>query len=138
MEGPTIERELMDLERRYWQALKDRDTATALSLTDETCIVTGPQGVGKMDRATLEKMMKTASYTLDDFELKDAQVMCLSDDVAVLAYTVHEVMTVEGKVVSRDAAGASTWVRRDGQWRCALHTESLTGDPFGRDRRAST
>jgi hypothetical protein len=27
-------------------------------------------------------------------------------------------------------------VRRNGQWVCALHTESMLGDPFGRDRSA--
>jgi len=47
---------------------------------------------------------------------------------------VHEELTVEGKPVTLDAADASTWVRRDGRWVCALHTESLRGDPFGRDR----
>jgi hypothetical protein len=58
----------------------------------------------------------------------------LSDDVAIVAYTVHEDLTVEGKPVSLDAAESSTWVRRDGNWLCAMHTEALTGDPFGRDR----
>jgi len=27
---------------------------------------------------------------------------------------------------------SSVWVRRDGTWTCALHTESVAGDPFGR------
>jgi hypothetical protein len=44
---------------------------------------------------------------------------------------------VDGKAVTLDAADASTWVRRDGRWRCALHTESIQGDPFGRDRTGS-
>jgi hypothetical protein len=35
----TIERELADLERRYWQALKDKDVVAAVELTDEPCIV---------------------------------------------------------------------------------------------------
>ena len=52
-----------------------------------------------------------------------------------MAYQVHEELTVEGKPLTLDAADASTWVRRDGTWRCALHTESIAGDPFGRDRR---
>jgi hypothetical protein len=54
--------------------------------------------------------------------------------VAVLVYNVHEELTVDGKPVTIDAADASTWVRRNGRWVCALHTESLKGDPFGRDR----
>ena len=49
---------------------------------------------------------------------------------------VHEDLTVEGEPVSLDAADASVWVRREGHWRCAMHTESITGDPFGRDRRS--
>lgn len=59
----------------------------------------------------------------------------LEDDVALVAYKVHEDLTVDGKKVSMDAADSSVWVRRNDQWRCALHTESLAGDPYGRDRK---
>jgi hypothetical protein len=65
----------------------------------------------------------------------DARVRLLGNDFAILAYNVHEELTVEGKPVTLDAADASTWVRRDGRWLCALHTESIVADPFGRDRR---
>jgi uncharacterized protein (TIGR02246 family) len=131
-----IESELLELERRYWQAIKDRDVDAALRLTDDPCIVTGAQGVARIDRASFERMMQTASWTLHRFELSDdAQVRMLGDDVAILAYRVHEELTVDGERVTLDAADASTWVRRDSRWVCALHTESIRGDPFGRDRR---
>jgi hypothetical protein len=82
-------------------------------------------------------MMNAAAYTLDNFTISDdVHVRQLADDVVVLAYNVHEELTVEGKRVTLDAADASTWVRRDRRWVCALHTESLKGDPFGRDRRS--
>ena len=136
MAKKALERELLALEKRYWQALKDHDVKTALSLTDEQCIVTGAQGVGNLDKAKLAQMLKAPSYTMNDFEIDDdVQVRMLNDDVAIVAYKVHEDLTVEGKPVSIDAADASTWVRRNGGWRCALHSESLTGDPFGRDRK---
>jgi uncharacterized protein (TIGR02246 family) len=136
MATKTIEDELLGLEKRYWQALQDQDVEAALRLTDEPCIVTGAQGVGMIDRKTLASMMKDANYTLKRFELKDgAQVRLLRDDVAIVAYQVHEELTVEGKPVSLDAADSSTWVRRDGRWLCAMHTEALAGDPFGRDRQ---
>jgi hypothetical protein len=129
-------RELLSLERQYWKAIQDRDVDTAMRLSDDTCIVAGAQGVGKLDRKSLGAMMKSPSYTLDSFRVDDdAQVSRLTDDVAILAYKVHEELTVEGKKVVLDAADASTWVKRDGQWLCALHTESLSGDPFGRDRQ---
>jgi hypothetical protein len=74
---------------------------------------------------------------MHDVRVSDPQVRLLRDDVAILAYKVHEDLTVESKAVTLDAADASTWVRRNEGWICALHTESILGDPFGRDRPAS-
>jgi hypothetical protein len=61
----------------------------------------------------------------------------LNADRAILGYKVHEDLSVDGEQVSIDAADTSAWVRRDDRWLCALHTESITGDPFGRDRVAA-
>ena len=122
-----LTKDLLALEKQYWQAIKDKDVDAALRLTDETCIVAGAQGIGSLDKKSLGAMMKSASYKINDFKL--------SDDVAILAYKVHEELTVDGKPVSLDASDASTWVLRENRWVCALHTESILGDPFGRDRQ---
>jgi hypothetical protein len=61
----------------------------------------------------------------------------LDADRAILAYKVHEDLTMDGEPGSIDAADTSPWVRRDGGRLCALHTESITGGPFGRDRAAA-
>jgi|SRR5882724_7673081 len=136
MTTQTIEAELLELENRFWQAIKDKDVDAAVPLTDWPCIVTGAQGLGSIDQKTFTAMLKGAPYTLDRFEIKDgAQVRLVRDDVAVVAYQVHEELTVDGKPVAFDAADSSTWVRRDGRWLCASHTEAIMGDPYGRDRR---
>jgi hypothetical protein len=137
-EARALEKELLGLERRFWQSMIDRDVDAALALTDEPCIVTGPQGVAKIDRKTFAQMMERGQWTLHDFDFSDIQMQRLSDNVAVLAYTVNEKLTVEGRKVRLEAADSSTWVRRDGEWRCAVHTEALFGDPFGRDRVKKT
>jgi len=134
MADTAIERELVQLEKRYWQALKDKDLEAAIELTDEPCIVAGAQGVGLIDHATYRAMMENATWTIVDFEIRDDHVRLLGDETAIIAYRVHEELTVDGEPVSLDAADTSAWVRRDGRWLCALHTESLAGDPFGRDR----
>jgi ketosteroid isomerase-like protein len=136
-----LQTELLNLEKQYWQAIKDRDVDAALRLTNDPCIVTGAQGVGRIDRPKLAGMIQAASYTIHDFQLQDdAEVTLPSNDVAVLAYKIREELTVDGNPVSLEAADASVWVRRDGRWLCALHTESILGDPFGRDnpRRRTT
>jgi len=129
-----VTKQLEELERKYWQAIKDNDLDEALKLSDEPCIVAGAQGVASLDKKTFEKMMKSSSWKLLDFKLADFNVRLINDDVAIVAYTVHEDMEVDGKPLSLDAADSSTWVKRNGHWVCALHTESLKGDPFGRDR----
>jgi hypothetical protein len=114
--------------------MKDGDVATAMLLTDDPCIVSGPQGVASVDKQTLETMFK-AGPTLKDFQFKQgAKMRKLSDDVAVLAYEVREELTVDGQPVTIEAAECSTWIRRDGRWACAQHSEAIEGDPFGRDR----
>ena len=131
----VVEDEVAGMERKYWQALKDRDYEGALNLTANPCIVTGAQGVAEFDHAAMRKMMGSQQqWTLEDFELDDVKVRMLADDVAIVAYKVKEKMTVEGKPLSLEAADSSTWIRENGKWVCALHTEAITGDPFGRDR----
>jgi hypothetical protein len=139
MASQRLENELLGLEKQYWQALKDNDVDAALRLTDDPCIVAGPQGVASFDKVSFERMMRGPStWKLRSFELgDDAKIQVLGDDVAVLAYQVHEELIVDGKPVTLDASESSTWVRRDGRWVCAMHAEAIKGDPFGRDRRAA-
>jgi len=132
-EGP-IEAQLLDLEKQYWTAIMNRDVQAAMRLTDDPCIVTGAQGVGRISQKAFADMLQAGGWTLHSFDLSEVQVRVLSEDVAVLAYKVKETMTVEGKPLTLEASDSSTWVKRDGNWVCALHTEALIGDPFGRYR----
>ena len=139
MAHQTTERELVDLEKQYWQAIKDKDVDAAMKLTDTECIVAGAQGVGKIGRERMGKMLENSQYVLHDFDVNDdVQVRLLRDDVAVVAYNVSEHLTVDGKRVDLKAADTSVWIRHGTKWVCALHTESLSGDPFGRDRTTGT
>ena len=134
MANRPIAEEILALEKRYWNALKHKDANMAMRLTYEPCIVTGAQGVAHLDHPALAKMLQGASWNLEHFELEDAQVKLLSDDVAIIAYKVKESLTVDGQPVELEAADASTWVFSKDRWLCALHTEAIQGDPFGRDR----
>jgi ketosteroid isomerase-like protein len=133
-DGP-IEAKLLDYEKQYWQAIKDRDVPAAMRLTDDPCIITGAQGVARITRTAFAGMLQAGGWTLHEFTLSDMQLRLLGDDVAVIAYKGNELLTVDGKSLTVEAADSSTWIRREGQWMCALHTEALLGDPFGRDKR---
>jgi uncharacterized protein (TIGR02246 family) len=135
MPTQDAEKELVQLEKQYWQAMKEKNVEAAMRMTDDPCIVTGAQGVASIGRDAFKGMMTDASWSLHDYDVSDVQVRMLSDDVAIVAYKVTEDLTVEGKPVKLEAADSSTWVRRSGRWLCALHTEAIAGDPFGRDRQ---
>jgi hypothetical protein len=79
---PALEKELFELERQYWQSTKDGDTWLAERLSDDPCVVTDAQGVPKLDRATLAKMIEAASWKLEGFTLRSPIVRPLTDDVA--------------------------------------------------------
>lgn len=133
-DGP-IEAKLVDYEKQYWQAIKDRDVPAAMRLTDDPCIITGAQGVARITKTAFAGMLQAGGWTLHEVTLSDMQLRLLGDDVAIIAYKVKELLTVDGKPLTIEAADSSTWIRREGQWMCALHTEALLGDPFGRDKR---
>jgi hypothetical protein len=129
----AIDEELLALEKQYWEAIRSRDGATATRLSDARCLVIGPQGIGQLDRQALAGMVENAPYELKKFRFDDdVHVRAIADGVALIAYKVNEEMIVDGKPTTLEAFDSSLWVRRDGGWVCAAHTETLAGDPYGR------
>jgi hypothetical protein len=134
--APAIdEQELVALETEFWESMRTKNVKTALDLTEDPSIITGAQGVSRIDHPAFEKLMTGATWELIDYEFTDLETRQITDDVAVVAYKVTEQLTVDGKPLTLEAFDSSTWVRRNGHWRCAVHTESPAGDPFGRDKK---
>lgn len=136
MKRITDEKQLLELERRFWNAMMSKDAERAGEMTDDECIVVGAQGVSVVDGPTMARLTKEGAWELKrySFDEESTRVRFLADDIAVVAYRVDERIVVDGETLPITANDASVWVRRDGEWRCALHTESLAGDPYGRDR----
>lgn len=133
------EKAIIELETKFWQSMVDKDTDTSAAMLTEKSIVTGAQGLALLSRDDYRGMAKQGErlWKLKSFKLDDVKVTFPADNVAVIAYKVTEDMEVEGKPLTLTAADATTWVRKDDTWLAALHTESVLGDPFGRDRKAA-
>jgi uncharacterized protein (TIGR02246 family) len=131
----TKEQEIQKLEQRFWQALQDHDVDESVRLTDFPLLLTGAQGASRIEKDAFVKMSQEHTWEIKSFDLSKMNIRIVSDDLALVAYHVHEDLTVEGgEPVEFEAADASAWVRREGEWKCAMHTESILGDPYGRDR----
>ena len=119
----TLEQELVQLEKQYWDAMIEKDLRATENLTDFPCLVTGAQGVMSIDRPTFAKMLQEPGNAIKDAKLSDIHVRQVTDDVAVVAYKVHLTREMRGKTETFDAADCSTWARRNGSWACVAHSE---------------
>jgi hypothetical protein len=131
MAGDVVDT-LIDLEKKYWNAMIAKDVDTAVRMSDDPCIITGAQGVSTISNEQYRKLMTDGMWDLNSYEMTDVQARMITDDVALVAYKVREELTVDGKPLTLEANDSSAWVRRNGSWKCALHTEAVAGDPFGR------
>lgn len=117
--------EIEALEKAFWQSLVDDDPKVATGmLTDKALMVSG-HGAMSFDHAGYTRMAKDPKHKLLSFELSDMDVLFPADDVAIATYQVDQEMELEGKAVRMKAVDSSTWVKVDGEWKCAAHTESM-------------
>jgi Domain of unknown function (DUF4440) len=130
---------IIELEAKFWQSVMDKDTEAAVAMLDDKSAVAGAQGLAMLSHSDCRSMAKQGErmWKLKSFRFDDVKVTFPTADVAVIVYKVTEDMEVYGKPLTLKAADATTWVRKGGKWLAALHTESLLGDPFGRDRKAA-
>jgi hypothetical protein len=132
MTDEDISGQLLALEDRFWNAMKQRDGASAVTMTMDSSLVVGAQGIGEIDRPSLKTMIEQAPYELAGYRFDDTRVRQISDDVAVVSYKVTEDLVLEGQKLVLEAFDSTVWVRSGDSWLCALHTETPAGDPFGR------
>src|SRR5690349_15586352 len=134
MATKTLDKELIEREKAFWDSMKDMDAEGAVAMTDRQCIVVGAQGVSEIDPKTMGDLIKSATWKLHryTFDEKSMHVRMIGDSVALVAYKVSEELTIDGEKLTLDAYDSSVWVRQGNNWVCAMHTESPAGDPFGR------
>lgn len=113
------------LETRFWQSMVDKDPDTAMEMIAAECLIAGPSGTMRIDPETYGEMTRDGQWTLDAFEFDDLEVVFPTDDVAVIAYKVHQTGDMKGKKMDLRCADTSTWVRQDGDWKCSAHTEAI-------------
>ena len=117
--------QIIDLETRFWQSMKDKDVAAAQAMVADESLVTGPHGTMRVNPAKFGQLMREAPWKLDRFEMTDVDVIFPSDDVAVITYKVHETGQMEGKPMDMVAADSTVWSRDGDNWKVALHTETI-------------
>lgn len=128
MTKSTPRAEIETLENAFWQSMVDNDPKVATGMLTEPALMVSGHGAMSFDHAGYTKMANDTRYKVLGYDITKMDVLFPSDDVAIATYQVHQKMEMDGKPVEMDAVDSSTWVRVDGAWKCAAHTESLVAD----------
>ena len=131
----AMEKTIIDLETKFWDAIVKGDVKAATDLLGEKSLLAGAQGVADISKETYAQMAEAPNWKLHAFKLSDVIVKFPAENMALIAYKVAEDVTVDGKPLKFEAADTSVWLNKDGKWINVLHTESILGDPFGRDKK---
>ena len=117
MANAPIESEILGQERQFWQTMKNGDEDGAVALTRFPCIISGPQGVSRVNETTFRETMRSHdARQYKDVEIDDPQVELLNDDAALITYSTE--------INSMRMINVSTWVRDGDHWKCSFHSEN--------------
>ena len=120
----TTPDEIMELERRFWQAMQDMDLDAAVALLDaQPTSVTGG-GVHHFNPDQYRAMALAGNARITSFELFDEQVVFPLPDVAVATYTARQCFSMDGERHEMMVYDTTTWVRKGDRWLACAHTET--------------
>jgi ketosteroid isomerase-like protein len=117
--------EIVAIEKSYWDAIKAKDGRRTSELSGKTALVTGTQGVMRIEKEKMGKMTEEGKWILESYVLEDVEVSTPSPDIALIAYTVRQSVTMDGKSQDMRAADSSVWIRGSNGWECHAHSETL-------------
>jgi hypothetical protein len=137
MTTTTMERDLLNLEREYWDAVAAKDSMVASRLTADQCMLVSPSGIQVVNPGMAGKMLAEGDGKLLNYDITDVTCSQIDDNNAALAYNVKAEFDIAGQTTKLDAREASVWTRRNGQWVCALHCEALPGDPHAQTKKTT-
>ena len=120
--------DIIALETSYWAAMKAKDGARTAKLSAKISLVTGTQGVMSIAKSEMGKMTEDGKWTLESYAFDDVEVTTPTPDVAIIAYTVRQEVTMDGKSQTLRAADSSTWIRGADGWECHAHSETFLKD----------
>jgi hypothetical protein len=113
--------QIKELEEKYWEGMTGHDFDVVKSLTQFPCFIAGKNGVMSVDEESFKKMFD--SHKDIDTKVNNisaVQTRMLTADTAVIIYEID--VSYAGQ--SMQCACTSTWQNENGQWKCAVHSES--------------
>jgi hypothetical protein len=117
--------DIVALEKSYWDAMKKKDGRRTAELSGDNALVTGAQGVMSISKDKMATMTEEGKWTLESYAFDDVEISTPAPNVAIIAYTVRQKVTMDGKTQDLRAADSSTWIHGPNGWECHAHSEAF-------------
>jgi len=117
---PSLLDEILANERRGLDALRVGDLATFGGSTADDAVFIDAHGVANK----ADVMRNVAQFRLSDYTIEDVQLVPLSPDSGLIAYTLTEQGTSHGRQFRAKAYISALWARRAGTWYCLFSQET--------------
>ena len=101
--------------------------STATDLLTEPALIVSAHGALKFDHAGYRRLAEQGPRVLTGYELSDMQVVFPNETTAIATYHVLQKVAQRGAEEHADVQemnDTSTWIKRDGAWKCAMRTET--------------
>lgn len=119
-----MEKQIIELEKKYWQGMENHDYETVKELTRFPCIIAGKNGVQSVDEDNFKKMFESGDGNkIKVLNFSNIETQLIGESSAVIAYLI-EVIVGDKQKAPMKCACTSTWVKENNNWVCVLHTES--------------
>ena len=116
--------EIMKLEAEFWQAMADQRPEQAAALLAAEAVSVAMFGIHHFSPSEYLSMAQTGPAKLTFFEFSNEKVIFPITDVAVATYEVKQIFEMDGKSHEMICFDTTTWVRNNGRWLAAAHTET--------------
>jgi len=121
----TMETQIVELEKKYWQGMENHDYETVKNLTRFPCIIAGKDGVKSIDEPNFKKMFESGDGDkIKVLNFSDIETQLAVENTAVIAYSIEVAMVDNQQKTPVKCACTSTWIKENNNWVCALHTET--------------
>jgi RNA polymerase sigma factor (sigma-70 family) len=116
---------LLALEKRGWEATRKKDVGSLRQLWAEDFVAILSDG----SRLTRDEFcLVLPFFEIERYSLSDVRLLSLGPDAALLTYTVESETTILGEPQKGPGRIASTWVRRNGEWRNLFYQETAIAE----------
>jgi hypothetical protein len=117
----SLKKEILGLEKQYWNAMKEGDADTLRRLTADDFTMVMEEGISTAPKAEFVEMLMGGDMQLKSFRLDETGAIAreLSPGVVVLAYSADTEFEREGTPESRHDYFSTTWVKDGGGWQAA-------------------